>query len=435
MAGNLEQTQQLVRQALAEGMDTQTLINDYLTTGMAEIGQRFQDRKAFVPNLLMSARAMKGALEILKPYMTEETETRLGTIVIGTVKGDLHDIGKNLVASMFEGCGFKVVNLGIDVSSEKFIQAIREHHADIVCLSALLTTTMNYMRNVVADLEKEGLRDRVKVMVGGAPVNEAFCRTDRRGPLHVECQCRRNRSQTVAPHRLTRTPCSTKRSTSTSTASPSTGGSSTGRWDTATRLRIPGFSECSTRYSVPRRRSAGPGSSTASVPEASSHPTGSKWTARSSARERSSPTACRGADRFCLFVATAGREFEDFRRTCKESGDCVREFIADAVGSVLAEACVAQVEQRLDLEAATPHTYPYSPGYCGWRVTEQKLLFGLLPEHPCGIELTESSLMYPIKSVSGVIGIGEAVERKPPVVPFAATPTATSAGFPTHEPT
>lgn len=174
VAGNLEQTQQLVRQALAEGMDTQTLINDYLTTGMAEIGQRFQDRKAFVPNLLMSARAMKGALEILKPCMTEETETRLGTIVIGTVKGDLHDIGKNLVASMFEGCGFKVVNLGIDVSSEKFIQAIREHHADIVCLSALLTTTMNYMRNVVADLEKEGLRDRVKVMVGGAPVNEAF---------------------------------------------------------------------------------------------------------------------------------------------------------------------------------------------------------------------------------------------------------------------
>ena len=174
VAGNLEQTQQLVRQALAEGMDTQTLINDYLTTGMAEIGQRFQDRKAFVPNLLMSARAMKGALEILKPYMTEETETRLGTIVIGTVKGDLHDIGKNLVASMFEGCGFKVVNLGIDVSSEKFIQAILEHHADIVCLSALLTTTMNYMRNVVADLEKEGLRDRVKVMVGGAPVNEAF---------------------------------------------------------------------------------------------------------------------------------------------------------------------------------------------------------------------------------------------------------------------
>lgn len=107
VAGNLEQTQQLVRQALAEGMDTQTLINDYLTTGMAEIGQRFQDRKAFVPNLLMSARAMKGALEILKPYMTEETETRLGTIVIGTVKGDLHDIGKNLVASMFEGCGIQ----------------------------------------------------------------------------------------------------------------------------------------------------------------------------------------------------------------------------------------------------------------------------------------------------------------------------------------
>ena len=120
-----------------------------------------------------------------------------------------------------------------------------------------------------------------------------------------------------------------------------------------------------------------------------------------------------GAELFCLFVATAGREFEEFRRTYRESGDCVREFIADSVGSVLAEACVAKLEQQLDCDLEIPHTHPYSPGYCGWRVTEQHLLFGMLPDRPCGIELTESSLMYPIKSVSGIIGIGSRVERKP----------------------
>lgn len=172
--GKLELAQEMVGKAIAAGLNAQTIIDDYLTPGMAEIGQRFQDRKAFVPNLLMAARAMKGALEVLKPYMSKEIETHIGTVVIGTVKGDLHDIGKNLVASMFEGCGFKVVNLGIDVSSEKFVQAVEEYHADILCLSALLTTTMNYMRNVVADLTKAGLRDKVKVMVGGAPVNAAF---------------------------------------------------------------------------------------------------------------------------------------------------------------------------------------------------------------------------------------------------------------------
>lgn len=120
-----------------------------------------------------------------------------------------------------------------------------------------------------------------------------------------------------------------------------------------------------------------------------------------------------GAELFCLFVVTAGCEFEEFRHSYKEAGDCVREFIADSVGSVLAEACVADLEQRLDRELEVPHTYPYSPGYCGWKVTEQHLLFGMLPDRPCGIELTESSLMYPIKSISGVIGIGSQVERKP----------------------
>ena len=172
--GKLELAQELVCKAIESGMDAQSIIDDYLTAGMAEIGQRFQDRKAFVPNLLMSARAMKGALEVLKPHMSGRVESHIGTVVIGTVKGDLHDIGKNLVASMFEGCGFKVINLGIDVSSEKFVKAVEEHNADILCLSALLTTTMNYMRNVVTELSKAGLRDKVKVMVGGAPVNAAF---------------------------------------------------------------------------------------------------------------------------------------------------------------------------------------------------------------------------------------------------------------------
>lgn len=120
-----------------------------------------------------------------------------------------------------------------------------------------------------------------------------------------------------------------------------------------------------------------------------------------------------GTERFCLFAATAGREFETFRHTYREIGDCVREFIADAIGSVVAEACVSQIEHKLDIEGLKPHTYPYSPGYCGWRVSEQQLLFGLLPPHPCGIELTDSSLMYPIKSVSGIIGIGSQVVRKP----------------------
>ena len=156
VAGKLEVTQEIVNAALAEKVDPQVLINDYLTKGMEEIGQRFEVGKAFVPNLLMSARAMKGALEILKPLLKGDKSTTIGKVVIGTVKGDLHDIGKNLVASMFEGCGFEVINLGIDVSSDKFITAVQETKADIVCLSALLTTTMNYMKEVVEALKKPG---------------------------------------------------------------------------------------------------------------------------------------------------------------------------------------------------------------------------------------------------------------------------------------
>lgn len=143
---------------------------------MEEIGSRFEAGKVFVPNLLMSARAMRGALDVLKPLMQGQVDSYIGKIVIGTVKGDLHDIGKNLVASMFEGCGFEVINLGVDVSSDKFISAALENKADIICMSALLTTTMNYMKEVVAAVEASELKGKVKIMVGGAPVNDAFAK-------------------------------------------------------------------------------------------------------------------------------------------------------------------------------------------------------------------------------------------------------------------
>lgn len=172
--GKLEDAKNLLNATLAEGVSPQEIIDNYLIKGMETVGQRFEEGKAFVPNLLMAARAMKACMDILKPLMKEGSQKTLGTLVIGTVKGDLHDIGKNLVASMLEGCGFKVINLGVDVSGEQFVNAVKENNAQIVCLSALLTTTMNYMEEVIKTIEKEGLRDKVKIMIGGAPVNQEF---------------------------------------------------------------------------------------------------------------------------------------------------------------------------------------------------------------------------------------------------------------------
>lgn len=173
--GNLDLVVNTTREALQENISPQSLISDYLIKGMEEIGTQFEEGKAYVPNLLMSARAMKGALELLKPYMENNKEVvSLGKVVVGTVKGDLHDIGKNLVCSMLEGCGFEVINLGVDVSDEKFVQAVKDNKADIVCMSALLTTTMVYMKEVIKAFEKAGIRNEVKIMVGGAPLNEKF---------------------------------------------------------------------------------------------------------------------------------------------------------------------------------------------------------------------------------------------------------------------
>lgn len=177
LTGQLPQAVEVTKEAIAEGIDPQEIINNYMVKAMEEIGRCFEAGKAFVPQLLMSARAMKGSLELLKPCLSSQGASSIGKIVIGTVKGDLHDIGKNLVASMFEGCGFDVINLGTDVSAKEFVECIVENKADILCMSALLTTTMTYMGEVIEALNEAGLRDKVKIMVGGAPVTPEFAKS------------------------------------------------------------------------------------------------------------------------------------------------------------------------------------------------------------------------------------------------------------------
>ncbi|MDO4159866.1 MAG: homocysteine S-methyltransferase family protein [Prevotellaceae bacterium] len=174
LAGKSDDAKDATQKAIDQGVAPQDIINGQMIRAMGEVGRRFQDGKAFVPQLLMAGRAMKAALELLKPMLAGSASTTIGRVVIGTVKGDLHDIGKNLVASMLEGCGFEVINIGIDVSCDKFVEAVKENNADILCMSALLTTTMTYMKDVIDALEEAGIRDKVKVMVGGAPVTQGF---------------------------------------------------------------------------------------------------------------------------------------------------------------------------------------------------------------------------------------------------------------------
>lgn len=174
--GKLEPALEITRRAISENLDPQLIIDRYMIKAMEEIGRRFQTGQAFVPELLMAARAMKGPLDLLKPLLQGSRFVRAGKVVIGTVQGDLHDIGKNLVASMLEGCGFDVTDLGIDISPERFVAAVKAEKADILCMSALLTTTMNDMKEVIVSLENSGLRQTVRIMVGGAPVTENFAR-------------------------------------------------------------------------------------------------------------------------------------------------------------------------------------------------------------------------------------------------------------------
>ena len=175
IAGNANKVKELTETALADGIPAGQIIRDGLIPGMAVIGERFKKNEIYVPEVLIAARAMQAGLGIVKPLLSEaEAAEKLGTVCIGTVKGDLHDIGKNLVAMMLEGAGFEVIDLGVDVPPEKFVEAVKEHNANYVALSALLTTTMVNMKETIQALTDAGLRDSVKVLVGGAPVTQSF---------------------------------------------------------------------------------------------------------------------------------------------------------------------------------------------------------------------------------------------------------------------
>ena len=167
---------EMTRQALAEGLEPKTIIFKGLIPGMDVVGEKFRRNEYYVPQVLLSARAMYAGLDLLKPLLTQTAvDEYLGTVVIGTAQGDLHDIGKNLVAMMLEGAGFTVHNLGRDVAPENFVEAVKQKDANIVGISALMTTTMPAMRRTIEALMRADLRDRVKVMIGGAPVSQAFC--------------------------------------------------------------------------------------------------------------------------------------------------------------------------------------------------------------------------------------------------------------------
>jgi 5-methyltetrahydrofolate--homocysteine methyltransferase len=164
----------VTREAIADGCDPAELVSKYMIPAMDEIGARFASGECFVPEILLSARAMKAAMELIRPLLAAGGAQSAGCIVIGTVRGDLHDIGKNLVASLLEGGGFEVIDLGADVAPDKFVAAVEQHQARIVCLSALLTVTMPAMKAVVEAFQKAGVRDRVKILIGGAPVTQQY---------------------------------------------------------------------------------------------------------------------------------------------------------------------------------------------------------------------------------------------------------------------
>ncbi len=172
--GLAEQVTAEVNECLRRGMKPAEVMNTGLVAGMDIVGVDFRDGVLFVPEVLMAAKAMKAGMEILRPLLAEMGASRVGTAVIGTVKGDIHDIGKNLVAMMWEGAGIEVINLGINTEAEVFLDALQEHQADILGMSALLTTTMPYMKVVIDELKSKGLRDQYTVLVGGAPLNDAF---------------------------------------------------------------------------------------------------------------------------------------------------------------------------------------------------------------------------------------------------------------------
>lgn len=174
LEGDAEKTRQLTEKGIEQGLDPKEILDNGLVVGMDEVGVRFKRGDMFVPEVLMSADAMSAGLEVIKPLLAASGAKLAGKILMGTVKSDLHDIGKNLVSMMCEGAGFEIINLGFNVDPEKFVTAIKEHRPDIVGMSAMLTTTMRAMGQTIKAIEEAGLRDQVKIFVGGAPVDAAF---------------------------------------------------------------------------------------------------------------------------------------------------------------------------------------------------------------------------------------------------------------------
>jgi 5-methyltetrahydrofolate--homocysteine methyltransferase len=174
LKGQAEKVKDLVQKALSEEISAEELLNSGLVAGMNVVSEKFKNNEFFIPEVLVSARAMHAGLDILKPLLAEANVKAKGTVVLGTVKGDLHDIGKNIVGMMLQGAGFEIVDLGADVPKEKFIEHVQQQDVNIVGMSALLTTTMIYMKEIIQALKDAGLRDRVKVIIGGAPVTQAY---------------------------------------------------------------------------------------------------------------------------------------------------------------------------------------------------------------------------------------------------------------------
>jgi len=175
--GKAKVVKQLVEEAVAEGIPAKEILEDGLLSGMNIIGVKFKNNEVFVPEVLIAARAMNTGTALLKPYLAESGVEPIGRAVLGTVKGDLHDIGKNLVRMMLEGKGIEVIDLGVDVDSETFVKTAVEKDCKLICCSALLTTTMPAMKEVVEKITEAGIHGKVKIMVGGAPVNDAFCQS------------------------------------------------------------------------------------------------------------------------------------------------------------------------------------------------------------------------------------------------------------------
>lgn len=172
--GNVSRVSQITTQLLDKGVSPQTILNDGLIAGMDVVGQLMRDCEMYLPEVLQSARAMRGAMEILKPHLMRDGVKPLGKIILGTVKGDLHDIGKNIVGIMMQGAGIEVIDLGVGITPEQFVASINQHKPDLVGMSALLTTTMMWMKNSIDAINAAGIRGQVKIIVGGAPITKRF---------------------------------------------------------------------------------------------------------------------------------------------------------------------------------------------------------------------------------------------------------------------